>query len=165
MTGVAPGDLDQAPVRRVLGPSLLFIASFPTVFILLGDYATGVGGWLARQRVRLERAAAALIVTMGAFFIATVFIAHLNREWGIEALKRRAGRGGSRVAGGYLRSGVDTVRRPDARCDPQRRCSVRGGRAGSASTWPLLDGLAIPFLATALTFGRMTTAFAWVQRH
>lgn len=47
MTGVAPGDLDQAPVRRVLGPSLLFIASFPTVFILLGDYATGVGGWLA----------------------------------------------------------------------------------------------------------------------
>ena len=26
-------------------------------------------------------------------------------------------------------------------------------------------GLAIPFLATSLAFGRMTTMFAWVKRH
>lgn len=120
---------------------------------------------MADNRAHLERAAGALIVTMGAFFVATVFMTRLNREWRIEALMRRAGRGGRLVAGGYLRSGVDTVHRTDTRCDPQRCGSVRVSRAGSASTWPLLAGLAIPFLATGLAFGRMTTAFAWVKRH
>ncbi len=156
VTGVAPGDLDQAPVRRVLGPRLLFIVSFSTIFILLGVSATGVGGWLADNRALLEMVAGGLIFTMGAFFIATMFI-RLDREWRIEALMRRAGRGGRLVAGGYLRSGVDTVRRPDTRCDPQRCGSVRVSRAGSASTWALLAGLAIPFLATGLAFGHTTT--------
>src|ERR1700722_20987921 len=44
--GVAPADIKDAGVRRVLGPSLLFIASFSAIFILLGLTATQVGSLL-----------------------------------------------------------------------------------------------------------------------
>ena len=43
VTGVSPDELEEAGWRRVLVPSLLFVASFSTVFILLGLTATGLG--------------------------------------------------------------------------------------------------------------------------
>src|ERR671936_2797279 len=64
VTGVSPADLDRAPARRVLGPSLLFVASFSTIFILLGLTATGVGSTLRAHRQTLDKVAAALIVAM-----------------------------------------------------------------------------------------------------
>jgi cytochrome c-type biogenesis protein len=80
VTGVAPKELERAPARRVLAPSLLFIASFSTIFILLGLSATSIGSALSQHRQTLEKLAAALIVAMGAFFIATLFVTKLNRE-------------------------------------------------------------------------------------
>src|ERR1700736_6945431 len=41
--GVTPADLKGAGARRVLIPSLLFIASFSLIFILLGMSATVIG--------------------------------------------------------------------------------------------------------------------------
>lgn len=46
VTGVPPSELDRAPAWRVLGPSLLFVASFSAIFILLGLTATGLGSSL-----------------------------------------------------------------------------------------------------------------------
>ena len=46
--GVAPADIQAGGVRRVLVPSLLFIASFSLIFILLGLGATA--GRLAAER-------------------------------------------------------------------------------------------------------------------
>ena len=41
--GVTPADLKETGPRRVLIPSLLFIASFSLIFILLGMSATVIG--------------------------------------------------------------------------------------------------------------------------
>ena len=41
VTGVSANELEDADWRRVLGPSLLFVASFSAIFILLGLTATG----------------------------------------------------------------------------------------------------------------------------
>ena len=41
--GVTPADLRGVGVRRVLVPSVLFIASFSAIFILLGLSATVIG--------------------------------------------------------------------------------------------------------------------------
>src|SRR5918996_4727402 len=99
VTGVAPRELEQAPVRRVIAPSLLFVASFSAIFVLLGVSASGVGSTLNDNRQALEKVAAVVIVAMGVYFVSTLFVTRLNREWRVDALMQRAGRGGPLVAG------------------------------------------------------------------
>src|SRR4051794_20833165 len=43
VTGVNVGEIEEAGWRRVLVPSLLFIASFSAIFILLGLTASALG--------------------------------------------------------------------------------------------------------------------------
>src|SRR5687767_11921398 len=93
VTGVSVNELDRAGWRRVLVPSLVFVASFSTIFILLGLTATGIGQALQDYRDTLEKIAGAVIVAMGAFFVASFFITRLNREWHPQALMARAGKG------------------------------------------------------------------------
>src|SRR5216117_1009957 len=72
--GVTPADLKGGVgARRVLVPSLLFIASFSAIFILLGLSATVIGSTLNAHRHALEQVGGALIVVMGLAFLATPF--------------------------------------------------------------------------------------------
>src|SRR5919197_5648457 len=65
VSGVSVGELDRADWRRVLVPSIVFVASFSTIFILLGLTATGIGQALQEHRDVLEKVAGAMIVAMG----------------------------------------------------------------------------------------------------
>src|SRR5947207_292141 len=84
---------------RVVVRSLIFVGTFSVIFILLGLSATAVGSFLFRNKLTLEKVAGIAIIAMGIFFIATVFVTRLNREWHPEQLIERAGRGGPVVAG------------------------------------------------------------------
>jgi len=98
--GVTPVDLKEGvSARRVLVPSLLFIASFSLIFILLGMSATVIGSALTTHKAELEQIGGIVIVAMGLVFLATPFIGMFNREWHSETLLRLAGRGGPLVAG------------------------------------------------------------------
>src|SRR5436190_11490587 len=99
VTGVSVSELEGANWRRVLVPSLIFIASFSAIFIALGLTATGLGHTLQDHRDTLETISGVLIIFMGVLFIASVFVARLNREWHIDALMARAGKGGPLVVG------------------------------------------------------------------
>src|SRR5262245_60401593 len=91
VTGVAYSDLQTAGWRHVLGPSLLFVASFSAIFILLGLTATGIGSTLQAHEELLTKIAAALIIALGVLFVAAPFVPRLNREWHVEGLLDRAG--------------------------------------------------------------------------
>jgi len=165
VTGVSAADLERANWRRVLVPSLLFVASFSAIFILLGLTATGIGSALQDHQEELVKVSAVLIIAMGAFFIAALFVPMLNREWHIEALLERAGTGGPLVAG----AAFGLAWTP---CIGPTLAAILTAAAASASVGHgafLLAvysaGLAIPFLLTSLAFTRMTTAFAVVKRH
>src|SRR5947199_285434 len=97
--GVTPADLRGVGVRRVLVPSVLFIASFSAIFILLGLSATVIGSTLNAHKHALTQVGGALIVAMGVLFLATPFVRMLNREWRWGSLLRAAGRGGPLIAG------------------------------------------------------------------
>src|SRR3954462_5552093 len=99
VTGVSAAELEDADWRRVLGPSLLFVASFSAIFILLGLSATALGSTLNEHRLLLNKIAAALIIAMGVLFVGSLFVTRLNREWHFDALMQRAGKGGPVVAG------------------------------------------------------------------
>jgi len=165
VSGVSANELESAGWRRVLGPSLLFVASFSAIFILLGLTATGIGSVLKDHRELLTKISAALIIAMGVLFVASLFITRLNREWHVDALLERAGRGGPIVAGAAFAIAWTP-------CIGPTLGAILGAASlsGSAAHGALLlavysAGLAIPFILTAVAFSQMTTAFAVVKRH
>src|SRR5919198_4629176 len=165
VTGVAPHELERAPARRVLVPSLLFIASFSTIFILLGLSATGIGSALSRHRQTLDKVAAALIVAMGAFFLATLFVTRLNREWRVDTLMERAGRGGPLLAGAAFAIAWTPCVGPTLAAILTAAAISESAAHGALLLAFYSAGLAIPFLATAFAFTKMTSAFRFVKRH
>ena len=164
--GVTPADLkDGVGARRVLVPSLLFIASFSTIFILLGISATVIGSSLNAHKHALQQAGGVLIILMGLVFLATPFVAMLNREWHSEGLLRLAGRGGPIVAGAAF-----AIAWTPCTSITLGAILTQAAISSSAAHGALLlafysMGLAIPFLLIALAFERMTSALAVVKRH
>ncbi len=163
--GVAPTDIKHAGARRVLVPSLLFIASFSSIFILLGLSATVIGSTLRVHKHALEQVGGALIIAMGVVFLATPFVRLLNREWHSESLLRLAGRGGPLLAGAAF-----AIAWTPCTSITLGAILTQAAVSSSAAHGALLLafyslGLAIPFLAIALAFERMTVALAVVKRH
>jgi cytochrome c-type biogenesis protein len=165
VTGVSVGELEQASWRRVLAPSLVFVASFSTVFILLGLTATGLGQTLQDHRDTLEKIAGAVIVAMGVLFVASLFVARLNREWHVEALMARAGKGGPLIAGMAFAIAWTPCIGPTLGAILSAAALTSSAAHGALLLAVYSAGLGIPFLITALAFSRMTTAFGVIKRH
>jgi cytochrome c-type biogenesis protein len=165
VTGVSVKDLDQADWRRVLVPSLLFIASFSSIFIGLGLTATGLGQTLRDHVDMLTDIGAVLIIAMGVFFVASIFVVRLNREWHVEGLMARAGKGGPVVAGAAFAIAWTPCVGPTLAAILTAASLSDSVGHGAFLLAVYSAGLAIPFLLTALAFSRMTTAFAVVKRH
>lgn len=165
VTGVGVGEMEDADWRRVLGPSLLFIASFSTVFILLGLTATALGDRLQDNQDLLTNIGAVMLIVMGVLFIAASFVDRLNRDWHIDALLARAGKGGPIVAGAAFSIAWTPCTGP-ALGGILTLAGIQGEAAHGAFLLAVYSlGLAIPFLVTALAFSRATTAFAAIKRH
>jgi cytochrome c-type biogenesis protein len=164
--GVTPTDLKEGVgARRVLVPSLLFIASFSSIFILLGLSATVIGSTLNQHKQELEQIGGVLIILMGVIFLATPFVGMLNREWHPEGLLRLAGRGGPLVAGAAF-----AIAWTPCTSITLGAILTQAAISSSAAHGALLLafyslGLAIPFLLIALAFERMTLALSVVKRH
>jgi cytochrome c-type biogenesis protein len=165
VSGVSPDELEEAGWRRVLVPSLLFVATFSTIFILLGLTATTIGGTLQDHQRTLEKVSAVLIIAMGVLFVSAPFIPRLNREWRVDALMERAGKGGPIVAGAAFGIAWTPCVGPalGAILSAAALSDSVGHGAWLLAVYSL--GLAIPFLLTAVAFSRMTAAFDVVKRH
>jgi cytochrome c-type biogenesis protein len=165
VTGVAAGEIEEAGWRRVLPPALLFTASFSAIFIALGLSATGLSQALRANLDTLNKVAGVLIIAMGVFFVASLFLVRLNREWHVDALLERAGHGGPMVAGAAFAVAWTP-------CVGPTLTAILGLASTTGSVWQggvmlavYSAGLAIPFLLTAVAFTRMTGAFAVIKRH
>lgn len=165
VTGVSVDDIEDAGWRRVLVPSLFFVASFSFIFVLLGLSATKIGSILTDNRQLLDKVAAALIILMGVLFVSSFFVTKLNREWHVDALMSRAGNGGPVVAGAAFAFAWTPCIGPTLGAILSA-ASLSGSAANGALLLAVYSaGLAIPFLLTVLAFNRMTTAFTVVKRH
>jgi cytochrome c-type biogenesis protein len=166
VAGVAPTELrDRRATWRVLGPSLLFVASFSTIFILLGLSATAVGAALQDHRDTLNRAAAVVIVLLGAFFVAAPFVPRLAREFHVGGLIARAGRGGPLIAGAAFAVAWTPCIGPTLGAILSAAAVSESAGRGAFLLACYSAGLAIPFLLTSIAFERLTSAFAFVKRH
>src|SRR5437660_11657260 len=87
VAGVTPGEINW---RRVLGPSLAFVASFSAIFIALGLIGQrALHGALTGPTAL--KVCGALIVVMGGLFVLSPFIPRLGRAWHVGRLVERAG--------------------------------------------------------------------------
>jgi cytochrome c-type biogenesis protein len=165
--GVTPVDLKEGvSARRVLGPSLLFIASFSAIFILLGLSATVLGSALKEHKHALTQIGGLLIIAMGVAFVASPFVRVLGRDWHSKTLMRlTSARGGPLIAGAAF-----AIAWTPCTSITLAAILTQAAISSSAAHGALLLafyslGLAIPFLAIALAFERMTGALAVVRRH
>jgi len=165
VAGLNPGEIESSGWRRVLVPSLLFIAAFSAIFILLGLTATGIGQTLQDNRELLNKIAGVLIIAMGVLFVASMFVARLNREWHVDALVKRAGKGGPLMAGAAFAVAWTPCVGPTLAAVLSAAALSESAAHGALLLAFYSAGLGIPFLVTALAFSRATTAFAALKRH
>jgi cytochrome c-type biogenesis protein len=164
--GVTPADLKEGVrMRQVLAPSLLFIASFSAIFILLGLSATAIGSSLNAHKTTLEHIGGVVIIALGVVFLATPFVTALNKEWHSETLLRLAGRGGPLLAGAAF-----AIAWTPCTSVTLGAILTQAAVSSSAAHGALLlafysAGLAIPFLLIALAFERMASVLAVVKRN
>lgn len=165
VSGVSAAELERAGWRRVLGPSLLFVASFSAIFIAMGLTATALGEFLDDNMDLLTKISGVLIILMGLLFVGSLFITRLNREWHVNALLDRAGKGGPIVAGAAFAIAWTPCIGPTLGAILTAASLTDSAGRGAFLLAVYSAGLAIPFLLTAVAFSQMTSAFAVVKRH
>ncbi|MGZ4218036.1 MAG: cytochrome c biogenesis CcdA family protein [Solirubrobacteraceae bacterium] len=161
VAGVTPADIRAS---RVIGPSLAFVASFSVIFIALGLLGQqALHGALTGPTAL--KVSGAVIVAMGVLFVLAPLVPRLSREWHVDSLMQRAGRGGPILTGVAFALAWTPCTGPTLGA-----IITATGVSGSAAHGAFLlavycAGLGVPFLITGLAFGKATAALTVVKRH
>ena len=113
----------------------------------------------------LETISGVLIIALGVLFVASFFVTKLNREWHVDGLMQRAGKGGPLVAGAAFAFAWTPCIGPSLAAILTAAANASSTAGGALLLAVYSAGLAVPFLLTAVAFTRMTTAFSVVKRH
>ncbi len=153
--------------RRIAFTTMLFVAGFGTVFVLLGVTASGIGQPLRDHQEMLTRVAGALMLAMALFLLGSMF---LRAPWLYQEMRfhpdlGRFGAAAPLVAGAAFGFGWSP-------CIGPVLGSILGIAATQQRVWAggtLLAayslGLGVPFLVTGLALHRVGGALGWVRRH
>jgi cytochrome c-type biogenesis protein len=165
-TGLSGADLANGVAgtrrgRMFLG-SLLFVAGFATVFVILGTASGALGAWLVRWDRELAIVLGIVTILLGLAFAG--WLPGLNREWRVHTVPA-VGLGAAPVLGFLFGLGWTPCIGPTL--------AVITGLAfteGSAGRGALLSavyaiGLGLPFILAGLAYERALSAIGWVRRH
>jgi cytochrome c-type biogenesis protein len=151
--------------RRLLHATLLFVAGYSAVFTALGAGASAVGVLLQEHQVGLRRASGALIVVMGLALAGLVRPRAFDRERRFHVSSRALGVWAPPVMGAAFAFGWSPCIGPVLGAILTMGLSSASLTRGVVLLLAYSAGLAVPFVAAGLAFGRLTTAFGWVKRH
>lgn len=166
ISGVSFADIEAGKSRRdVLMPALLFCISFSLMFVALGMTATGLGQTLQDHRQLLREISGIVLMLLGAFFIATLFISRLNREWRPEALLAHAGTGGPIVAGLAFAIAWLPCTGPTLGAVLTAASNESTVTHGGVLLAFYALGLAVPFILCAVAFSRVSGFFRFFRDH
>ena len=166
ISGVSFADIQAGKSRRdVLLPALLFCISFSLMFVALGMTATGLGQTLQDHRQLLREISGVVLMLLGAFFIGTLFISRINREWRPEALLAHAGTGGPIVAGLAFAIAWLPCTGPTLGAVLTAASNESTVTHGGVLLAFYALGLAVPFMLCAVAFTRVTGVFRFFRNH
>lgn len=154
----------SAPVRRLLGPTLLFVAGFSTIFVALGTSASLAGSFLREYQIVLTRVAGVLVILMGLAFMGVLPLPFLYKE------KRLDMRRGRTLTGNYLMGlsfGLGWTPCIGPTLGATLLIASQADRVGEGALLLLVYsmGLGIPFVLAALGVSRLTGALGFFRRH
>jgi cytochrome c-type biogenesis protein len=161
VAGVGPG---QIKARRVIGPSLAFVASFSFIFIALG--------LLGQRALRSTltgptalKVSGALIILMGVIFVLAPFVPAFSRELHVDRLMQRAGKGGPVLTGAAFAIAWTPCTGPTLGAIVTAAGTSNSAAHGAFLLAVYCMGLGVPFLLTGLAFGKATAVFGVIKRH
>lgn len=161
VAGVTPSEIRP---RRVLGPSLAFVASFSVIFIALGLLGQqALHGALTGPTA--QKISGGLIVIMGVLFVLSPFVPRLAREWHVDKLMQRAGRGGPVLTGAAFALAWTPCTGPTLGAIVTAAGTSSSAIHGAVLLAVYCAGLGVPFIVTGLAFGTATSALTVVKRH
>ena len=166
ISGVSFSDIEAGKAKReVLVPALLFCFAFSLMFVALGMTATGLGQTLQDHRLLLRQISGVVIALLGVFFIATLFVSRLNRDWRPEALLSHAGTGGPIVAGVAFAVAWLPCTGPTLGAVLTAASNESTVSEGGVLLAFYALGLAVPFILSALAFSRVSGLFRFFRDH
>lgn len=172
MTGLTNAQLKQGEsgARVVLVPSLLFVLGFTSVFVLIGAGAGFASDALRPFMVAYDQpltiAAGVIVIAVGVLLLGIIKVPWLYGEARFEMSgARRFGRGAAFVMGLAFGFGWTPCVGPILAVILGMAAQT-GDPVKAASMLAVYSlGLGLPFLLTALFFGKLTSTLSWFSRH
>jgi cytochrome c-type biogenesis protein len=146
---------------RLLWTSLLFVAGFTAVFVLMGAGAGGVGRLLIRYRQELTIAAGAFIALSGLVVAGVVPLP----EPVLRIAPKHAGAGGAFATGAALAIGWTPCVGYVLGAILSMAASSQSAASGSLLLLVYSVGLGVPFVLAALAFDWLSARLTAVKRH
>jgi cytochrome c-type biogenesis protein len=166
ISGLEFAEIEAGKSRwKVLLPAIIFCLSFSAMFVALGMSATGLGDTLGENRETLREVSGILLVLMGFFFIGTLFLPLLNREWRPETLMRRVATGGPVLAGFAFAVAWLPCTGPTLGAILTAAANEQTVGEGGVLLAFYALGLAVPFLLSAVAFTQVTGIFRFFRDH
>ncbi len=167
ITGIETPNLTSgnAQLKRVLRTTLLFIAGFTLVFVLLGAAASSLGGLLVSHRRVLDIVAGVLIVGVALLIVTGIMPGVLSMERRIHISPSRFGSIAPPIMGMAFAFGWTPCIGPvlgAVLSIAALKATLPGGMA-LLCVYSL--GLGVPFILAGVAWGRASTIFTWLKSH
>ncbi len=169
ISGVSLEQLRQNPgeTRRknVVWTSLIFIAGFSTIFILLGASATVAGQFLLKNKILFNRIAGIVIIIFGLHVAGLFQIKFLNYEKRFNMNRKTGGIVSTYLVGLAFAAGWTPCIGPILTAILVVASNQATGVQGVLLLASYSLGLGIPFFLTAIALNTFFGFFGWVKRH
>jgi cytochrome c-type biogenesis protein len=170
ITGVSFKEMTDAETRAKLRwattfHSLLFIAGFSTIFILMGASASYLGQLLIRYQNWIMRGGGVLIIILGIHFTGVINLPFLQMERRFELREKPLGYVGSFFVGIVFAAGWTPCIGPILSTILLYASASKSFTMGIMLLTAYSMGLGIPFFLSSLAFNSFLSAFSRVKKY
>lgn len=170
ITGITFGELTQETLPKkvrmlTLAHSLLFIAGFTVVFVVLGMSLNFLGGFLPQNREIIRKAGGVIVVFFGLCIAGVINLGFMQKEKKLELKSKPAGYAGSVLVGAAFAIGWTPCVGPILASILVLSSTAGEAGKGAAMLLSYSLGLAIPFLISGLLINNFLSYFKAIKKH